>query len=447
MKTIQEIRHQGVNPSKRYCLPEKTTIVRHNGYILVVADETANWIVLENDSQLDFFELLKVFPLNEALDVFKGKMIDAQKTVIQLEAKRFENLEVKKQTSGRLHIYLTNACNMRCPHCYMYAGEKLKEELTTNELKRLLALYADNNGKFVTFSGGEVCMREDLYELIEYGYNYGLKIQLLTNGVLWTDSMIGKIAPLISSVQISIDGFNEETNAKIRGKNSYEKALKTLHKFITVGVHTELAITPFFDEKLERNYVHYAEFAKTLLEKYKATGFRVVFSGELLDGRDVHLTEQQKMQYNLIMEKVNSLCYGNTAIEDSFVAARKNKEIKENCTYGCLNVSATGDVYYCSRIEYLKPFANIRTSNFKKILRLSERAKEISKIDYLIPCKDCELKYLCGGGCRINYFKTFVQCTNFENIDCTLLSPRECNKKDKEYFYDLMIKTNKRLYE
>ena len=73
---------------------------RYNGYILVIANETANWIVLENDSQLEFFELLKGFPLNEALDVFKGNMIDAQKTVIQLEAKRFENLETKKQTGG-----------------------------------------------------------------------------------------------------------------------------------------------------------------------------------------------------------------------------------------------------------------------------------------------------------------------------------------------------------
>ena len=98
MKTIREIRHQEINSSKRYCLPEKTTIVRYNGYILVIANETANWIVLENDSQLEFFELLKGFPLNEALDVFKGNMIDAQKTVIQ----RQNGLKISKQKSKQV---------------------------------------------------------------------------------------------------------------------------------------------------------------------------------------------------------------------------------------------------------------------------------------------------------------------------------------------------------
>ena len=441
MKTTRRI-----DLHKHYQIPDKTTTVRYKGYILVVADNVANWIVLENDSQLEFYELLKSLPLDEALESFKGDFVDARKTVIQLEAKQFENTEVKRTKAGRMHIYLTNACNMRCPQCYMYAGDKAENELTTAELEQLLRLYARHGGKSVTFSGGEICMRKDLYELVLCGYHQGLSVQLLTNGILWTDVMIEKIAPLVSSVQISIDGFDEKTNAKIRGKGSFEKALDNLNKFIASGVHTELAITPFYDATLSKNYVKYVEFAKSLLEKYKDNGFKVIFSGELMDGRNLKLTSQQQDEYVSIMEKVNAMCYGETAIEDAFVSARKNREIKTNCTYGCLNVSAMGDVYYCSRVGSLKPFANIRTSDFSKILRLSENASEASEVEHLTPCKDCELKYICGGGCRIKYFKDFTHCTDFEHVDCLLLS-RTCSIKDKEYFYDLMLRTNHRLYK
>lgn len=446
MESIQETKHRTVDLGKRYSLPEKVTTIKYKGYILVVANNAATWIVLENDKQLQFYQLLEKFSLSDALEKFKGNITDAKKVVIQIEAKQFENTSIKRNTEERLHIYLTNACNMRCPHCYMYSGKKLENELTTTELKQLLTLYAENGGHHTTFSGGEVCTRHDLYELVQHGHECGLRIQLLTNGVLWTNETITKIAPLVSSVQISIDGFDEETNSKVRGKGCFEKALNALYKFIAAGVHTELAITPFFDETLKENYMRYAEFGKELMEKYKDTGFRVIFSGELLNGRKVKLSEMQQEIYGNIMEKINSLCYGETAIEDSFVVAMRNREIKENCTFGCLNVSAMGDVYCCSRIAYLKPIANIRSIAFSEILRLSEKAKSISMVDNLAPCRDCELKYICGGGCRVKYFDWFCKCEDLETARPSEMRSRKCDQKMKEHFYDLMIKTNHRLY-
>ena len=76
-------------------------------------------------------------------------------------------------------------------------------------------------------------------------------------------------------------------------------------------------------------------------------------------------------------------------------------------------------------------------------MQLSDLAKQISDVNNLVPCKDCELKYICGGDCRVIYFKDLVDC----DVEKLTKSPtRKCNKEMKEQFYDLMIRTNHKLF-
>jgi sulfatase maturation enzyme AslB (radical SAM superfamily) len=64
----------------------------------------------------------------------------------------------------------------------------------------------------------------------------------------------------------------------------------------------------------------------------------------------------------------------------------------------------------------------------------------------LSPCKDCELRYICGGGCRIDEFPDLVNRDSFENIDFDKISQRECDSKVKDKFYDMLIRSNKYFY-
>ena len=72
------------------------------------------------------------------------------------------------------------------------------------------------------------------------------------------------------------------------------------------------------------------------------------------------------------------------------------------------------------------------------------KAREISDISNLKPCNQCELKYICGGGCRV---KEFFEVTQVElgsnNIS---IKPRKCSIENKNKLYELMIKCNERLY-
>lgn len=437
-----------IDLNKQYHFPHNLTIVKHKDYILIIASETVNWIVLENEDQLFFFELLKKHNLKKAIEIFNGSNIDIQHVIIQIEAKKFENLEVYKainECTDLMHVYLTNECNMRCPHCYMSAGLKKQDELTTYEVCNLIKQFKENGGKIVVFSGGEICTRIDLLEILTYAKKECLQVQLITNGTLWNDGLVKQITSLVSMVRISIDGYSEKENAKIRGKGNFSKALSTLDKIVKSGVKTELAITPIFDETLESKFTQYVEFGKSLKTKYSEFDFNIIFSKDLFNGRDVQLNKNQRKKYSEIMNKIDNSCNGSN-FENTFIAARKKRQIIDNCTFGSLNVSSEGNVYFCAMTPNINSFANIRENSIEEIIKLSKHARELSKIDNLKPCKNCELRYICSGECRIIHFKELAEC-DIAKFDIATLSPRICDKNNKEIFYDLMIKVNNKLFE
>lgn len=83
---------------------------------------------------------------------------------------------------------------------------------------------------------------------------------------------------------------------------------------------------------------------------------------------------------------------------------------------------------------------------FSKIYELMKIAEEAGRITNFKPCGDCELRFICGGGCRAEHFKTFTQIDDATNIDFDSIPPRKCDREHKEKFYRLMINTNERFF-
>lgn len=433
---MNKIVKKNINLDKKYCFPDNICTVHHKDKIIVISVDTANWLVLDNENQLDFFYLLKSNTLGKSLELFDGNKNDAVNVVIQIEAKSFENKDTKRTPEGSIFIYLTNACNMRCPHCYMYADLKKENELILDEIISILTEFKKQGGNKVTFSGGEVTMRKDFAEIINKTFELGYKIEVLTNGTLWASEMIDLLSKKISEIQISIDGYCEEENAHVRGKGNFQKSLDTVDKFVKNNVATTVACTPFFDDSLEQKIGLYSDFAKNLIQKYKGKNFKVIFTADLIDGREIKFSPIEKNNYSNIIKKIYENIYGITS-DSSFIERNKSHSVLNNCSFGNLYVSSIGDIFACSRIFEINPFANIRKNSFEEIMLLSQNQKNISDVNNLHPCKDCELKYICGGGCRLVYFSSFPQENN----------TRTCSKSNKEHFYDLMIKVNKDLYQ
>lgn len=137
-----------------------------------------------------------------------------------------------------LFIYVTDRCNLSCPHCY-YTNHSRKD-IPTEAYKKMIDELAALGGTNVTLTGGETFLHPDLKEMLLYG-NGRCAASLLTNGTLidegWA-SFLGQIQNV--SVQISIDGARRETHDAIRGRGVFEKALRAVGLLQEAGLKNRI---------------------------------------------------------------------------------------------------------------------------------------------------------------------------------------------------------------
>lgn len=139
----------------------------------------------------------------------------------------------------------TNKCNLYCSHCYREAGEKLKEELTTQQAKELIQEIHKAGFKIMIFSGGEPLMREDIFELIKYASKIGLRPVLGTNGTLITKDIAEKLKQAgARGVGISLDSLNAKKHNQFRGdKNAFRDTLLGMKNCRDIGLRFQIHTT------------------------------------------------------------------------------------------------------------------------------------------------------------------------------------------------------------
>lgn len=140
----------------------------------------------------------------------------------------------------------TKRCNLKCVHCYAFAeGEGLrKNELTTDEGKRLIDELALFGVPVILFSGGEPVLRKDLPELIDYAVKKGMRAVISTNGTLITEDTARTFAQFsLSYIGVSLDGI-DEVNDSFRGvRGAYGKAIAGIRNAKKAGIKVGLRFT------------------------------------------------------------------------------------------------------------------------------------------------------------------------------------------------------------
>lgn len=78
-----------------------------------------------------------------------------------------------------IEFELTTACNYSCKHCYCNAGKKSTNELSFDEVKKVLHDLKDANVEIVDLIGGEPLIRQDIVDIISYAASIGLDVMLI----------------------------------------------------------------------------------------------------------------------------------------------------------------------------------------------------------------------------------------------------------------------------
>lgn len=391
-----------IKPSDRLMLPDGITVKEVDGRFVVLSPETGNWIVLDNEAEVSTLSEINGKPIGDVMDGENAETI--RKVITLILARQFAGINEAAVPKYELkldgmQIYLTHGCNLRCKHCYMYAGKASRDELTLEQWKAVLQAFKDNGGKNVTMSGGEVMQFKGFPELVEYAHNLGLETLIYTNGILWTESLIQRLAPYISSVQVSIDGYNEETNAVVRGKHNFDKACDAVVAFVRHGVEVKVATTFIFDNITDDIESKYKRFTESL-NRRAGKELEYHLTKSLIKGRDVNYTKEQNKQISELMLTVQDTISPNSEFAN-FIEGHEPNILEKSCGYGKPTIDSNGNVYLCSTIEYLKPIGNVLEESFEQILHKAESYSISSDVEHLEECRGCELRYICNGGCRL----------------------------------------------
>src|SRR5258707_11753911 len=102
-----------------------------------------------------------------------------------------------------VQLDLTYRCNEECIHCYLDHDDH--GEMSTAEIKHLLKEMAEAGVFILTLSGGEIFMRKDFFEILEYACELTFCIKLKTNAVLIREAQASRLRAIgVASLQASI---------------------------------------------------------------------------------------------------------------------------------------------------------------------------------------------------------------------------------------------------
>ncbi|MBN1577536.1 MAG: 12,18-didecarboxysiroheme deacetylase [Chitinispirillaceae bacterium] len=139
----------------------------------------------------------------------------------------------------------TRRCNLRCVHCYSHSQDlQYSGEMSNEEAKRFIDGLGDFGVPVLLFSGGEPLLRRDLFELITYTRNKGIRAVISTNGTLISEETAARLADAgLSYVGVSLDGL-KAVHDRFRGvAGSFEKALEGIRASRKAGVKVGLRFT------------------------------------------------------------------------------------------------------------------------------------------------------------------------------------------------------------
>lgn len=309
---------------------------------------------------------------------------------------------------------ITNYCNLHCIFCSASALGT-KEKIDSPQSILIAKEIIKCGIKYVSIRGGEPTMINQLSNCIKLFNENGVFVELVSNGIGITETLLNEIKNLnknLIRIKISLDSTNEKINDSLRGKGSFEGAVKAMNNCKRLGwnFRTQMVVTNKNKDEIIDMY--------NFVSSKGATSFGTMLVLPMGRGKKTELVRiDEKLLEDLIyikehenktkFEKLGMGLDGfrfyrelykncNFSDEESY----KFSLLKCNCGKTRVNIDSNGDVYPCDMMKYSEfKMGNILKDNFEKIWN-SSQVNNFNKLSRKTKngCKNCNIKG-CNTGC------------------------------------------------
>ena len=165
-----------------------------------------------------------------------------------------------------LNLHVTSACQLSCEYCYFKQYDGKRGEIPLNIVKSIcedfLATDFPLDDYTIILGGGEPLMYSRFEDLCNLIRDLQGRVVLSTNGILVPKYI--DVFEECDGVQVSIDG-DRETHDRIRGKGSYDRAIKALECLQEYRIRRSIGFT------LTKENTHCVDHVIDLCRKYGCT--------------------------------------------------------------------------------------------------------------------------------------------------------------------------------
>lgn len=285
-----------------------------------------------------------------------------------------------------VQLDLTYRCNERCVHCYLDHDDH--GEMTTAEIKYLLKELADAGVFILTLSGGEIFLRKDFFELLEYARRTLMFcVKLKTNAMLIREREAARIRDLgVESVQISIYSHRPEVHDAITVvPGSLKRSLDAVRFLKSQGLRVIIA-----NVLMTQNMQDYPAVRALAAELGVDCTLDPTIT-PMMDGDRSVLS--LGVGQNALRQVFRDSSLVGDVEEFCAISTNPDEDALENlpCSAGHTTcyISPYGDVYPC--VQFPLPTGNVRKQRFIDIWRHSDAMNDVRSIRVkdLTTCTSC----------------------------------------------------------
>lgn len=289
---------------------------------------------------------------------------------------------------------LTYRCVEKCIHCYIDDAPKFcaADELTLDEYKDILRQAREMGCVNVLFTGGEVLLRLDLCDIVEYAVKLGFIVNIYTTGVGLTDKVFDRLcAAKVNGISVSLYSGIASEHDKITGvKGSFEKTLKAALMFKAAGVNTFIKCVA-----MKQNF----DSLESLYELGKRFNIYVTVVPRVVSGHDGKCAADYSLGNVELYKKfyeLNSCYVGADKTSERF--SREQLLNGTSCRAGLnsLSIDPFGGVHPC--LTFPKAFGSVREDSLENLWEQARHLKLRNRVMRKVTpqCETCEYLKQCN---------------------------------------------------